>query len=196
MKIYLVRHGETDWNKMQLLQGREDIPLNETGISQALICGEAFAHIPIDRIISSPLIRAQKTASLIRDRIGSMQIEIEPELIERDFGLISGMNKEQRLKFQEEKKDPKAESFDTLCDRAYHTIQTYAKNNHAKNLLMVSHGAFIGAALTKISNGKIDANTFRLLNTSINIFEFKENKLSILDYNISPKQFLKAELQS
>ena len=190
MKIYLLRHGETDWNKMQLLQGREDIPLNDTGIKQARICGKAFVHTPIDRVISSPLLRARKTASIICDCLGSFQVEIEPNLIERDFGLISGMNKEQRTQFLEENNDSKAESFTSLCERATQVIETYARQNSTKNLLMVSHGAFIGAALSKISNGKIDANGFRLLNTSINIFEYEDETLSILDYNISPEQFL------
>lgn len=191
MKIYLVRHGETEWNKMQLLQGREDVPLNDTGIEQARMCGKAFVGTPIDRVISSPLIRAQETASIISDCLGSFPVEIEPNLIERDFGLISGMNKEQRTRFLEEGSDSKAESFADLCKRATDVIELYARKNSSKNLLMVSHGAFIGAALTKISNGKIDANGFRLLNTSINIFEYKDGTLSIVDYNISPEQFFK-----
>lgn len=46
MKIYIVRHGETDWNGPRRLQGRSDIPLNETGIEEAKITGEALKDVP------------------------------------------------------------------------------------------------------------------------------------------------------
>ena len=65
MRIYYVRHGQTDWNKRLLLQGGTNIPLNETGRADAVRTGQGLAEIPFDLCISSPLDRAMETAVLI-----------------------------------------------------------------------------------------------------------------------------------
>jgi len=190
MKIYLIRHGETDWNKKQLLQGREDIPLNNTGMEQARICGNAFLNLPIDGIVSSPLKRAYKTASEIGTILGISDIAIEPDLIEKDFGKISGMNHAQRDAFYKSNQEDGAESFEQLSKRAYQVIYKYCTSSSFENLLMISHGAFIGAALSILSEYKIDSASLRLKNTSINILEYKQGKISVEDYNISPDDFM------
>ena len=66
MKLYIIRHGETDWNKEKRLQGQSDTQLNEYGIELARITGEALKDVHFDYIFSSPLKRAYKTAELIR----------------------------------------------------------------------------------------------------------------------------------
>ena len=65
MKLYIMRHGETDWNSRALLQGNTDIPLNENGRKLADLSGTNMTHIPFDLCISSPLSRAYETAGLI-----------------------------------------------------------------------------------------------------------------------------------
>lgn len=65
MLIYIVRHGETDWNRQRRLQGQTDIPLNEKGIKLAEITGEALSQIPFDICFTSPLVRAVQTADAI-----------------------------------------------------------------------------------------------------------------------------------
>ena len=62
--LYL-RHGETAWNKEGRMQGATDIPLNETGRSQAHLAAETLAGVHIDRIISSPMARAAETADVV-----------------------------------------------------------------------------------------------------------------------------------
>jgi broad specificity phosphatase PhoE len=64
--IYFVRHGETEYNVLNLMQGHMDIPLNENGINQAKIAREELKDLKIDEIYSSPLIRAYKTAEIIK----------------------------------------------------------------------------------------------------------------------------------
>ena len=65
MKIYLIRHGETDWNKLRRLQGQADIPLNEFGRQLARETDPALRDVPFDRIYTSPLKRARETAELV-----------------------------------------------------------------------------------------------------------------------------------
>ena len=95
MKLYLVRHGETDWNKVKKIQGQVDIPLNQFGKHLAEETAEGLHDIPFDLCISSPLSRAYETARIIlegRDvpiitdaRIGEMAFgEYEGKCCARD----------------------------------------------------------------------------------------------------------------
>ena len=62
MKLYIIRHGETEWNVKRRFQGRSDIPLNEEGRRLARITSEALRSVPFTRIYTSPLKRAYETA--------------------------------------------------------------------------------------------------------------------------------------
>ena len=90
--IYIVRHGQTEGNKANILQGRgSDRPLNETGEQQAekvrrWFCGR---RIMIDRVYSSPLLRAVQTARIIA---GDVPIITDEHLLEMDYGPYEGMD--------------------------------------------------------------------------------------------------------
>ena len=89
MKLYFIRHGETDWNKERRLQGQADIPLNEFGRHLAVETGKGLADIPLDLCISSPLSRAKETAELILT--GREVVFITDERIkEMGFGIYEG----------------------------------------------------------------------------------------------------------
>ena len=64
MKLYLIRHGQTDWNLEGKIQGRTDIPLNKTGLEQAAMLANGMQHRPATRIFSSPLKSAPQTAQI------------------------------------------------------------------------------------------------------------------------------------
>ena len=66
MKVYLIRHGETDWNSVRKLQGQTDIRLNDYGIELAKLTAEGLKDVDFDLIYSSPLIRAVETAEIIK----------------------------------------------------------------------------------------------------------------------------------
>ena len=70
MLLYLVRHGETDWNLQRRIQGSTDIPLNDTGREQAAATGRLLARREWDAIYSSPLSRAIETGELIAREVG------------------------------------------------------------------------------------------------------------------------------
>src|ERR1700730_178728 len=65
--LYLVRHGETDWNREQRLQGALDVPLNSAVVAQARRLADYFAPLPIECIVSSPLARASATAAILAE---------------------------------------------------------------------------------------------------------------------------------
>lgn len=85
MKLYLVRHGETEWNHLRKMQGQMDIPLNEYGIELAEKTAEGMKDIKFDRIFASPLVRAKKTAEYIAENSGVI-VETDDRLKEINFG--------------------------------------------------------------------------------------------------------------
>lgn len=88
-QLYLVRHGETEWNREHRLQGTLDVPLNGAGVAQAHGLAAAFARIPIACIISSPLARASATATILAEACGC-PLTIDARLREIDHGTWSG----------------------------------------------------------------------------------------------------------
>jgi broad specificity phosphatase PhoE len=91
MSIYLVRHGETEWNKIRRFQGRSNLPLNQEGRKQVRALALALKDKPLMAIHTSPLIRALETARLIRVFHPSTPIFEEKGLIEMDLGEFDGM---------------------------------------------------------------------------------------------------------
>jgi broad specificity phosphatase PhoE len=86
--IYLVRHGETEWNVQQRLQGRENTDLNANGRQQANALADFFKSQQCTKIVSSPLKRALDTALSIATQASLLPVEIEDLLIERDYGSV------------------------------------------------------------------------------------------------------------
>lgn len=91
MKIYLVRHGETNWNKSGRIQGNSNIPLDEKGRELAAITAEGLKDVPFERVYSSPLIRAYETAEILVHGRG-LEIVTDARIREFSFGIAEGMN--------------------------------------------------------------------------------------------------------
>ena len=91
MMIYIMRHGQTDKNQAKLLQGRSDIPLNETGVLEAKAAGEWLQKqgITFDRVYASPMIRAMQTAELATQ---GQEVTTDERLLEMDYGPYEGMD--------------------------------------------------------------------------------------------------------
>ena len=87
--IYIVRHGQTDWNKLGKIQGHTDIELNDLGEKQALSIKEKLKDVKFDKVFSSPLKRAFKTAQIIYDG----EIVSDNRLKERYNGELEGKTK-------------------------------------------------------------------------------------------------------
>ena len=92
MKLYIVRHGETVWNRHHKVQGVADIPLAENGILLAEKTGEALKNVSFDLCITSPLVRARKTAELIlAKQAHKVPVKEDIRIREINFGVLEGV---------------------------------------------------------------------------------------------------------
>lgn len=89
MKIYFVRHGETDWNKERKIQGQVDIPLNEFGRHLARETAKGLRDVPFDVCFTSPLGRARETAQIILQGRDVPILE-DKRILEMNFGVLEG----------------------------------------------------------------------------------------------------------
>ena len=89
--IYLVRHGQTAWNKEEVFRGRTDIPLDETGLREAELAAEYFRPIHLQAIYSSPLSRARQTAQKIA-QIHALEAQPLDGIIDMSFGSWEGQS--------------------------------------------------------------------------------------------------------
>lgn len=170
---FLIRHGETDWNREQRIQGYSaKTPLNGNGKSQAEYAAQELAQYPIDMIISSDQPRALETASIIGKKLG-VRVEVDKELRERNYGLFEGRS------IDEISKDPHladmhknglreydftppegGESHKMLEERAWSAFKKYSDDTHYrnKNIVFVSHGGTIKAILRKLRNASFESH--------------------------------------
>jgi len=141
--IYLVRHGQTDWNVEKRLMGLTDIPLNEFGITQAKSLGKEASQLKIDHIFSSDLLRAKETAEIINKFI-DVEISLDERLREFNYGVIEGrilkeISSECWNQFHFHPEQLGAESFKSVYNRIKDFFGNLAKKN-LSNVLIVTHG--------------------------------------------------------
>lgn len=179
-KIALVRHGETDYNKNKIIQGRINIPLNELGKLQALKTAQYFKEKPFDLMIASPLIRAQLTAQIIAKAIDyHKEILIDDAFIERNFGEADGKEIGQYIDLVHKEEIQGLESSETLKKRMIDGILNICQKHPEKNLIIVCHSHSIKAILSALEPDKYDFTT-SLTNCGITLLEYKNKALSIL----------------
>ena len=141
MNIYVLRHGQTEWNKKGILLSREDIPLNETGINQAKDTGNIVENLDYDLIISSPLKRTLQTAEIVNKK-KNKKILIDKRLIERDAGVLSGIDccdKVFKDYWNLDAHFEGLENIDELFARVTEFIDEIKEKYKGKNLLIVTH---------------------------------------------------------
>ena len=117
MSLFLVRHGETEWNRLGRQQGRADSPLTALGCRQVRACAEILAdHVSVDaQLVSSPLGRAVASAQIIRERLAlpENKVAVEEALAEHDWGSWEGLTKlEIELRFPAESSRREADRWD------------------------------------------------------------------------------------
>lgn len=193
MRIYLIRHGETNWNLEGKLQGREDIALNENGIRQAMICGQAFAGRKIKAVITSPLIRAKRTAEIIAQSVGLPRVIVEEGLIERDFGALAGTTYDSKRYFDTFGIEEGIEDWEELHQRLIGCILRLAEQYYDEDIVLVSHGAAINSVISVLTNGEFGSGKTRLKNACISILAYEDNQLKLMQYNLTSEEFKATE---
>jgi 2,3-bisphosphoglycerate-dependent phosphoglycerate mutase len=98
LRVYLIRHGETDYNRQMLVQGHAEIPLNDLGIRQAAQLARRFAGVRLDRIYASDLRRATMTAAILAANTGAPLL-YDPGLRERDPGELTHKDYQESIRF-------------------------------------------------------------------------------------------------
>jgi len=187
MKICVVRHGETDWVKEGRFQGRTDIPMNATGEAESEKVGRWLKDFAWEEIISSPLVRAKRTAEIIAAEIGLAGVREEFGFIERNYGKAEGMATYERKAVYSDDHDAidGVEKKADLRERVFGAFVKYALKyaNTGKNFIIVSHGAAINALLAVLSKNEIGSGKTNLKISCVTMLEVVDGEINILFYN-------------
>lgn len=160
MYIYFIRHGETDWNKVRMIQGQADIPLNETGQREAEKIAEVLQEVDFKKIYASPLQRAYETAKRIH-RYHGCEIVQDDRLKEISYGVDEGKNLDEisrdttcalhkYFKVPDQYVPPKnGETISQLLERCTGVLETLEKEPDGP-ILVSCHGAVIHGMITVV----------------------------------------------
>lgn len=174
MKLFVIRHGETDYNKEKRIQGRLNIPLNKNGKNQAIKLRKKLKDKHIDLIISSPLDRAFLTASIISD--GKIPIVKDNRIIERNLGELEGIcfKNYDRHKYNDlnlntdEKNVEKIKDLYMRVANFLNDLKKYDKNT----LLVVTHSGLMGSIYYYFNEIPNDKNIMINIPNNCEIFEY------------------------
>lgn len=198
LKLYIVRHGETEWNLIKKFQGQSDSPLTENGIKIMKDTGNKLKNIIFSRVYTSELGRAVKSAEIILNKninYKNDKIEIKKmsELNEVYFGLWQGLSHEEVFeKYPEEAENYfhnvkrynaeniKAEKLKDALDRFLRGMKKILKNHKSGNILIVTHGTVLEMFINYVGNKDLlEINERKLVNNGdYKIFNYKNGKFS------------------
>jgi len=196
MELFIVRHGETVWNKAGRLQGSTDIELSDAGRELARVTGVALKDVAIDKIYSSPLKRAYETACLIK---GDRDIPVikDDRIKELCFGnlegqVMSNMKSDPNSHFQnffeaphKYVPDENGESLEALCKRTADFMEDIIipQANKCERIVIVGHGAMNKAIMCYIKKHGIDMLWSGGLqkNCNVIIVDYTDGIFSVID---------------
>ena len=205
MKIYLIRHGETDWNKEGRLQGQADMALNEEGIRQAKVAAERLSGLFFDRIYCSPLCRALVTAEIIK---GDREIPLAEDrrLLEIGFGRYEGRK---IAEIEQDTNDPfhsffmapeqyappeTAESFQAVYDRSRQFLrqELFPLEKRCGQVLLVAHGALNRSIVNPLAGIPLERFwELSMENCSVFVLELRNQQLTFLQKETEQYQNLR-----
>lgn len=192
--VYLIRHGQTAWNKEEIFRGRTNVPLDETGLKQADLAGEYFKRMEIHAIYSSPLARAWQTAEKIAEP-RSMKVQPLEGVIDMSFGSWEGhphqeireMDPQTYRQWRDEPhlaRLPGGETLDEVRLRAMAALEAVVQSNPNNTVIVVSHRVVNKVLICGILG--IDNSHFWQIGqdtTAINLIQYRNGKyvLSLLN---------------
>ena len=195
MKIQLIRHCETEWNRLERCQGISDLELNNNGINQSISLKDFYFDKHVDLIFSSDLKRTMQTALEINKNLKSdiIQNEILREMDQGDFGGLSFsyIRKNFAAQLLEWRSNPKkfripnGETLGEVQERALDFMENlFIQYKSHKNIIIVSHNLVIASILCYYSNRDLkDFAEFTLDSGSITTLMYSNNKISIEEIN-------------
>lgn len=180
-ELYLVRHGETEWNAARRIQGRTDIPLNDTGREQARQAAELLARRRWQGVYTSPLGRAHETARIIAERLGLAGVTDIDALVERDYGEAEGMGFDEiEALYPEGVRAPGQETREEVAARVVPALLELAERHPGERLVIVSHGGAIRAVLQTAEPGTRHP---RITNASVHSFRVEDGALRLIAFD-------------
>lgn len=143
MRLYIIRHGETDYNRNRIMQGYLEVPLNDSGIAQATRVALRLKACAIDRIVCSDIRRAVMTGCIVASHTGA-PMTYDPALRERDVGKLTGLSYDNDLRFftDEAYVPPGGEGmgiFRARVRRAFETLVA-VRRGEDERVAVVTHG--------------------------------------------------------
>lgn len=178
-ELVLVRHGETEWNRTGRVQGRTDVPLNETGREQARETGRRLRDDAFDKVVASPLSRAAETARIIADEVDAGEVELIEALVERDYGGAEGMTGAEidqafggHLLARESREE--------TVDRVLPALLDLARRHPGQRVLVVSHGGVIGSLVRHATRWAWPERGVGIANGSDHVFRVEDDRLSLV----------------
>jgi broad specificity phosphatase PhoE len=174
-KVYLARHGETEWTKTRQHTGRTDIPLTPAGEDDARLIGRRLAHLKFTYVVTSPLRRARRTCELA----GFPAAAIDPDLQEWDYGEFEGLTS---VEIKARKPDwdlfrdggPGGETPAQIADRAERVAAQLKKQTG--NVLVFAHGHYLRVLAARWCRADVSLGRRLLLGTSsISVLWFDHN---------------------
>ncbi len=181
--LYLIRHGETDYNRRRAVQGRRiNAPLNAMGVEQAAQLGLRFADVPLTALYASPLVRAQQTAQAIGAHHPHLPLTLDADLEEMSWGVLEGAPESDatRTAFAAIYERWASGDFDARLDEGESILEVQARALRAwarvlreapgGTVAVVTHGRFIRVLLASVLPGYGLARMHELFhaNTSVN----------------------------
>lgn len=166
MKLYITRHGKTEWNEEDRMQGWKDSKLCDSGIENAKRLGESLKNIDFDYIYSSSLGRAVETTKLIRGDKNT-EILLVDDLKEINLGLWEGMKHDDIKELYPEEqfnfwsrphlyKPFEGESFEVVVERVKRVLEDIIENKKGENVLIVTHTVVIKAIYLIVNNYSLE----------------------------------------
>lgn len=182
-KMLLVRHGQTIWNHVARYQGHTDIPLNDTGRTQAKLLSLRLAKEPLQAVYASDLIRALETARIIAEPHG-LAVQALPQLREINFGAWEGLTYQEIKNRYSDLADiyqsspgklriPDGETFQELMERAYGVVTNLVRSHNSSTIAVVTHGGTIRAIICSLLGLDLShVNQIRQDNAALNLIDY------------------------
>ncbi|MCP4343159.1 MAG: histidine phosphatase family protein [Desulfobulbaceae bacterium] len=193
-RLYMIRHGETEWNIIGKQQGHLNSNLTQRGVLQARQTGLALLEYKPDYLYSSDLGRAMQTAKEIGE-ILDLTIQTDTRLRERHLGMLQGMTQEELAKEYPDIKErfdsfdptyalpPDGESSQQRYDRSIICAQDIASRHPGKSIVIVAHGGNIDSFIRRGVDRPLNLpRCYSLCNASINIIDIANDNWKLITW--------------